>query len=292
MSKRVLILGGNRFFGRHLALALVAEGHKVTLLNRGLSDDLLGQNVERLKVDRKNNVDFKKALMGRSWDFVFDQICYTASDAQLLCEILKGNTEKIIFTSSQSVYGYGLDLKEEAFNPYNYKYRVEAVPESDYAEAKRQAEAVFSKFPELNPVMVRMPFVIGTDDYTKRLIWHIDKCRNGNPIYFPCDSARLGFIRSDMAGSTLLSISKSKLKGPVNCVCPGDISLSELMGLIGSYVGRSYIPAVSVDSENQSPYGIEHDWTMNTTKIQSAGIELPNLSHWLPNLLQTIIDQN
>lgn len=292
MNKRVLILGGNRFFGRHLALALVSEGYNVTLLNRGRSDDLLDKSVQRIQVNRKDYDDFKKALMGRSWDLVFDQICYTATDAQFLCEILRGNTEKVIFTSSQSVYGYGLELKEEAFNPYNYEYAMEAVSENDYAEAKRQAEAVFSKFSELNPVMVRMPFVIGTDDYTKRLFWHINRCLNGNPIYFPLASARLGFIRSDMAGSALLSISKSNLTGPVNCVCPGDISLSELMTLIAGIVGHNYIPALSVDSENHSPYGIERDWTMNIEKIQSVGIELPHLSQWLTNLMQTIVDQN
>jgi nucleoside-diphosphate-sugar epimerase len=110
MKKSALILGGNRFFGRHLALALLAEDYEVTLLNRGRMDDRLGSQVERFQADRRNEAELQKSLSGKNFDLVFDQICFSATDATSLCEMLKGRAKKVVFTSSQSVYGTGLEI--------------------------------------------------------------------------------------------------------------------------------------------------------------------------------------
>jgi hypothetical protein len=81
--------------------------------------------------------------------------------------------------------------------------------------------------------MVRMPLVIGADDYSGRFSWHINRCQQEKPIYFPNTEACLCFIGSDLAGKALLSIAKSNLLlGPVNCAAPGNIQLSELMKLV------------------------------------------------------------
>lgn len=98
MKKSALVLGGNRFFGRHLALALLEQDYEVTLLNRGRADDKLGKKVTRLQSDRRDPADLKRALTGKTWDLVFDQIGFTATDAKSLSEILKGQTERLIFS--------------------------------------------------------------------------------------------------------------------------------------------------------------------------------------------------
>jgi 2'-hydroxyisoflavone reductase len=49
---RLLILGGTRFVGRHLAAAALAAGHEVTLFNRGLSHPELFPQAEKLRGDR------------------------------------------------------------------------------------------------------------------------------------------------------------------------------------------------------------------------------------------------
>lgn len=232
MIKKVLILGGNRFFGKHLALSLLQSGHQVTLLNRGQADDGLGSQVERLKADRQKASELANALRGKNWDVVFDQICYTANEAKKICELLQGQTQNLIFTSSQSVYDSGALLTEDTFNPAAYEFSKEVTPTEDYSEAKRQCETVFARHPELHPVMVRFPLVVGRDDYTGRLAWHVQRCANGLPIYFPNVNAKLSFIRSDRAGKALHQIMDSSIEGPVNCACPGDIRLSDLMTLM------------------------------------------------------------
>lgn len=70
---RVLILGGTEFLGRYLVEAALANGHEVTLFNRGQTNPDLFPDVERLRGDRDGNLD---ALRGRRWDAVIDPCGY------------------------------------------------------------------------------------------------------------------------------------------------------------------------------------------------------------------------
>jgi len=285
-QQRALVIGGNRFFGRHLTLSLLDSGYDVTLLNRGRYDDDLGNRIRRIKADRTKSDELKAALgQGQKWDLVFDQVCFNANEARTICKLLEGRAGRVLFTSSQSVYGYGVSIQESAFDPFHHEFSKEVTADEDYAEAKRQAETVFAKFPRLLPVMVRMPLVVGPDDYTGRFSWHIERCEKGLPIYFPNEKARLGFIRSDMAGRALLKIAESNFLGSVNCACPGDIELREFMRLIEEKTGKAYVRANEPNDENHSPYGVEQNWTMNMEKMGAAGISLPELSNWLPDLI-------
>ena len=83
---KILILGGNRFFGRHLADSLLGAKNEVTLLNRGTHPDGFEDKVERLQADRKSKGQLLSAVQGRTWDLVFDQICYTATEAREACD--------------------------------------------------------------------------------------------------------------------------------------------------------------------------------------------------------------
>ena len=136
--------------------------------------------------------------------------------------------------------------------------------------------------------MARMPLVVGTDDYTRRLFWHVERVQQNKPIYFPNINARLGFVRSDFAGSALLALAKSDLSGPVNSACPGDMKLSEVMQLIEKQTGQKLILASEADSENHSPFGIESDWTMDLDKLHSAGVVLRSLNDWMPALIAVL----
>lgn len=51
-KKRVLVIGGNRYFGKRLVSHLLERGDDVTLLNRGNLDDGFGDRVRRIKMDR------------------------------------------------------------------------------------------------------------------------------------------------------------------------------------------------------------------------------------------------
>ena len=66
---KILILGGTIFLGRHTVNSALARGHEVTLFNRGIHNQDLFPDIEKLKGDRKG--DFK-SLTGKSFDAVID----------------------------------------------------------------------------------------------------------------------------------------------------------------------------------------------------------------------------
>ncbi len=45
--KKVLVLGGTRFFGKHLVEALLQDGHDVTIATRGITEDSFGSRVKK-----------------------------------------------------------------------------------------------------------------------------------------------------------------------------------------------------------------------------------------------------
>lgn len=283
-----LIIGGNRFFGRHLAESLVQTGARVTLLNRGNRDDGLGETVSRLHCDRTNEIALREAVQGQSWDIIYDQICFTARDARAACRIFEGKTPRYIFTSTVSVYNLGAGLHEDLFIPHDYFFDPSAETDADYGEAKRQAEATFAHEAPFDVVMARFPIVCGEDDYTGRLQFHIDHVRNGTSMWIPNLQARMSYIDSAEAGACLKFLGESELEGPVNCSSPDAISIGELLEMIESTVGRKAVLAQNPQSGDPSPYGMESDYFPSTERLERAGFRVRNLREWLPQLVSRL----
>ena len=101
----VLILGGTQFIGRHIAEALLAAGHHVTVLNRGTSSDELPAPVERLRGDRDEVTSGREALRGRSWDACIDVSGYTPRQVRASAQLLRESVSRYVFISAVSVYG-------------------------------------------------------------------------------------------------------------------------------------------------------------------------------------------
>src|SRR5690242_7819429 len=80
LTMRVLVIGGTRFVGYQLVWRLLAEGHGVTILNRGQLPDPFGPRVERIVADRSSE-RASRALAGRQFDAAVDFAAMTAADA-------------------------------------------------------------------------------------------------------------------------------------------------------------------------------------------------------------------
>ncbi len=283
----ILILGGNRFFGNKLAQKLVANGDDVTLLNRGNTDDQLGNSVQRICCDRGDAKKLSQALEGKSYDVVYDQICYDYNTAKQACEVFKNKTDRYIFTSSQSVYEPGQAIKEKSFDPKTHKIDKEETSESSYAEAKRQAEVGFEKFAPFDICSIRFPIVVGHDDYTKRFDFHRDRIKSGEPIYFPNKEARISFVTSDFAGEVLFKLARLDFTGPLNVASPSPIKLSRFVEIIENHFGKNCVYASEANETNHSPYGISKDWYMNCDRLKDLGLIGEEIETWLPEMLSS-----
>ncbi|HZC83222.1 MAG TPA: NAD-dependent epimerase/dehydratase family protein, partial [Rubrobacter sp.] len=90
----LLILGGTGFLGRYLVEAALADGHRPTLFNRGLSEPELFPDIEKLEGDRDEDLS---ALRGRSWDAVIDTCGYVPRVVRASAELLAGAVDHYTF---------------------------------------------------------------------------------------------------------------------------------------------------------------------------------------------------
>src|SRR5436190_4588116 len=99
---RILILGGTGFTGPYQVRYAVSRGHKVTTFNRGKTHP--GESppeVEQLVGDRNGKLD---PLKNRQWDVVIDNPTTLPAWVRDAAQILKGNVDRYVFTSTISVY--------------------------------------------------------------------------------------------------------------------------------------------------------------------------------------------
>lgn len=287
--KNILILGGTRFFGRKLVELLIEDGHHVVILTRGQLDNPFGDKVEHLIADRVNKEELAKKVEDRTFDIVYDNICYSPDDAYALCEIFNGRIGKLIFTSTLSTYEADGNEKSEAdFDPYNYEITFGDKDQFTYGEGKRQAEAVFFKYAKFPVVAVRFPIVMGEDDYTRRLHFHVERVANEETIGFLNMGAEMSFIQATEAARFLKWAGMSQVEGPYNATANGRISLDEFIHLVEEATGKTAKISLEKNDDIRSPYAIPSSWYMTNEKATNSGFQFTNLHDWLKPLIEAI----
>lgn len=142
-------------------------------------------------------------------------------------------------------------------------------------------------FPAQNSVAVRFPFVIGDDDYTKRLyfyVWHIIA---EEPIFVDNFESQMAFVRSDEAGKFLPIFCENDFIGAINGASAGTISISE----IADYVYKKTENSIILDENGDyAPYNGENSYSINTDKAQSLGFSFTPLNEWIYKLLDRLIE--
>lgn len=190
---RVLIIGGTRFVGYLLAWRLLAEGHQITLLNRGSAPDPFGERVERILCDR-TSPDFEPAVRGREWDACVDLAGYEGVDAERLVQVLSGRLGHYVFISSGQVYlvreGATWPARESNYEGPLIPYPATPHDQEDweYGVGKRNAEDVLvrawqdQRFPATR---LRIPMVNGERDHYRRIESYLWRLLDGGPVLLP-----------------------------------------------------------------------------------------------------------
>ncbi|WP_438432892.1 NAD-dependent epimerase/dehydratase family protein [Gorillibacterium sp. sgz500922] len=290
--KQALVFGGTRFFGKRLVEMLLEEGVRTTIVTRGQTADSFGDRVNRLTLDREDRTALTAGLGGGEWDVVFDNIGYSPDSAADASRLFRDRVGKYVFTSSMSVYDLGCGIPEEAFDPCRYPIRMGNRQDFPYGEGKRLAEAVFVQQASFPVSTVRFPIVLGTDDYTRRLHFHVERVAENRPIGLPNPQAEMVFIRSDEAARFLRWQADAALTGPFNACSDGTIRLDRLIGLIEQATGARARLAAETEEEDMSPFGVEESWTASNEKAKQAGFGFLKLDDWLPELVQILASEH
>jgi nucleoside-diphosphate-sugar epimerase len=189
----VLVVGGTGFLGRRIAEAFVEHGDDVAVLSRGARPDDGLTAVERLCADRHDTDALLRALAGRSFDVVIDNIVYAPEDLSTLLAVLDGRVGHYLMTSSSAVYAdryVRRPLREDdadlsvraavdAPNPFHSRLG------HAYANAKRAAEQVLRTVSGVAWTVLRPPVILGADDRTMRVWWFVQRLRDDGPIVIP-----------------------------------------------------------------------------------------------------------
>ncbi|RNB77168.1 NAD-dependent epimerase/dehydratase family protein [Brevibacillus panacihumi] len=289
--KKALVIGGTQFFGKRLVRNLVDSGWDVTIATRGRTPDPFGDSVQRLIIDREDRKTLEDAFGSTDifYDCVFDQSCYSPLEVKDALEVLEGRIGHYLFTSTMSVYDWGASKQESEYDPYTYpielKSRREYIGIPGYKEAKRQAEAVLFQAGNVPATAFRFPLVIGEDDYTGRLQFHVDRVKAGQPIGIDNPESRLGYIDSEDAARFIQFAAEQKLQGPYNPGSAGDLSLQELLDRIAQTAKTEAIIVPSTEKESTSPYNFGASLSPDVSKAAATGFEFRKLDDLIDGLI-------
>lgn len=279
----VLVLGGTRFMGIQLVKKLIANGNNVTIATRGRKRDEFGSMVHRLTLDVTDGASVKKALEGKYFDVVFDNLAYCSANANnILSNVQCG---RYIQLSSVAAYAphFRLDMKESDFDPMQISPKI-CDYSAGYVTGKRQAEAyAYQKFPHIPVTTVRIPYVTPTD----RLYYYCKNIVAGKPMAIKDVSTGFTFIRESEVGTFLPWIAAQNFTGPINLASKGYVTIQSILSYIEKKVGKTAV----IDNEKGEQAPFETTFSMNLDKAERLGYHTSDLHEWFWKLLDQYIEK-
>lgn len=248
--KKILVIGGTRNIGHYLVHALLDQGHQVAVLNRGVSRDDLPADVERLRADRTDLNQMRRALQGRTFDAVVDTTLYKGSEAAMITDLLRDRVGHYLFLSSGQVYLVREGI-QRPFTEAMYEGRVMPAPKLNtygyeewaYGMDKRDAEDTFQAawqkfgFPY---TALRLPMVNSERDHFNRLYAYILRLKDGGPILAPStpNYPLRHIYGQDVVKALTLLIADGAGKGQAYNISQEEtISLDAFIALLGELMG-------------------------------------------------------
>lgn len=283
-----LVLGGTRFFGVHMVNELLAAGHTVTIATRGTHPDSFGNRVEHLTVERTDGESLRKQLSGKHFDVACDNLAYCSEDVRVLLDVL--DADRYVVTSSGAVYNLRSGVRETEADfasqqaPFTWTRRDLRA----YGQGKQAMEcAVFQAY-RIPSVAVRFPYVIGKDDYTRRLAFYVEHVAQEKPMFVDNAEAALSFIHSEDAGRFLAWLAEGTGTGAVNACNGGAIRISEILHYAERLTGKT---AVLSPDGDPAPYNGTPDYALDTSLAESWGYHFPALSEYIYDLLAFYVSE-
>ena len=249
---RVLVIGGTLFIGRALVRRLLARGDEVTILHRGRANPFAGR-VGEIHCDRNDVDGMRRALAGRRFDLVFDNVYdwqrgTTAEQISAAAMACSEGVKRFVFVSSVAAYGEGLDHDEDdPLAPPGH-------PEL-YVRNKAESErALFRLHREkgVPAATLRPPYIYGPENpfYREAFFW--DRLAAERPIIIPGDGSRLmQFVHvDDVARAAILAADKDAAVGRAyNVANERAVTQLELVRAIARAAGKDHPKLVHVPRE-------------------------------------------
>lgn len=283
-GQNVLVIGGTRAMGTQLVKRLLELGNTVTIANRGRTPDSFGYSVNRIILDATNIESVKKALQGKQYDVVFDDVAYSAKNVKnILSNVV---CKKYVQLSSIAVYNTRKsELKESDFNNIGVDIDENLIVPNQYSEnyskGKRQAEAMAVKL-NANATFVRLPYVVKTD----RLKYYVDCIASGRAMKIGNIDTNMSFVSDSDVGEFLPWIAAQPYTGAINFASLGSVTLRTIISYIEQKLGKK----AAIDNINGSisPFN-ERPFSLDIERVIKLGYLVKNLNSWFWSVMDEYI---
>jgi 2'-hydroxyisoflavone reductase len=282
---RILILGGTGFTGPYQVRYAVSRGHKVSTFNRGKTHPgELPKEVEQLVGDRNGQLD---ALRDRQWDVAIDNPTTLPAWVRDAAQILKGNVERYVFTSTISVYadtGQGVDetaplAKYDGPDPY--KETIEAVKASGYktyGPLKALSEKEAEKWFPGKTLIIRPGLIVGPRDETDRFTyWPVRIDRGGEVLAPGTPSDPVQFIDARDLAEWTIRMAENRETGIYNATGPAKaLEIGAMLGSIKDALHSSatftWLPAEFLKQQKVEAWSDMPVWTGKDDAVARTNI--------------------
>ena len=308
----VLVIGGTRFVGYQLVWRLLAEGHRVTILNRGLHEDPFGTRVERIVADRASE-RATQALAARRFDAAVDFAAMTAADAKQAVESLgEGRVGHYIAISTGQVYlvraGCPWPAQEADYDGQLIARPTDAydLDEWWYGVHKREMEDVLARawaeqrFPATR---LRLPMVNGERDHFRRIESYLWRIMDGGPVLLPNGGSHV--VRHVYSGAVVKEIcallGRSATFGEAYNLAQDETpTLAELVALVADIVGaparlvsvpEAALRTAGLDVGGVSPFSDRWMSYLNPARAKEAlGFQHEPLRTYLEKIVASLLN--
>lgn len=170
-------MGGTRFLGIALTKTLLAQGHEVTLFNRG--NKPAPEGVRVIIGDRTDPQQIKEKLLPEQFDAIFDNNGRELADTKPLVDLFRDRLRHFVYMSSAGVY-----LESETM-PY---FEGDPVDPNSRHKGKLHTEAYLKQaydeigFPFTS---IRPTYIYGPHNYNDLEAWFFDRIVHDRPIPIP-----------------------------------------------------------------------------------------------------------
>jgi 2'-hydroxyisoflavone reductase len=272
---KILVLGGTRFLGPHVAEQALARGHSVTFFNRGRTNPGVLPQVERIQGDRNGELD---GLKGRSWDVVIDTSGYVPRHVRLSAELLRARVPHYVFISTVSVYASFASANDEGSPVGRLEDEtVEKVDGATYGPLKALCEsAARAVYGPDHTTILRPGLIVGPDDNTDRFTYWPARAARGGPLAAPNspgDPVQVIDVR-DLAEFTLRAV-EHRTAGVFNTLSPpGRFT-------IGDVVNESIVAARGIAKPEAAPEAV---WIPTEFLAEQKVAPWSDMPVWAPSV--------
>lgn len=247
----ILIIGGSGFVGQNVVSHLLAEGHAVSLLNRG-NNPLDG--TKQIIADRENIEAMNQAAdQIDHMDVIIDTSALMGFHTEIAWNALSDKTSHWIHLSSASVYKEkedGLPTEEDAIGG--------AAVWGEYGAEKAKTDMfLIERGSEKAITIFRPPYLYGPKDPEDRAnyVWH--RCLNGEKVAIPGNGqTSIQFLHiQDLARAMTTAIenpsSLSRGAAVYNVASPELYTLAQWVETVAASIGKDNPGVITNDHQTR-----------------------------------------